>query len=224
MAKATRRSAKTKKIQRRTPQRARSEATVAAIFEATTRILRRGGREAFNTNRVAEIAGISVGTLYGYFPDKQAILLAMARQELNAAREHVEAALLDMNSDVHPARRAVRALMEAYRKGGKPRRILMETLFMHGGSDELARPVSEIAEAIIAGAGKQLPPGPERLSPIGLFVLTRAVDSVVRLANYEEKDFAGSQEFEDELVRLVFSFIGWPAPDAFDVPKRRRLG
>ena len=209
MAKAAKRPTKAKKIQRRTPQRARSEATVAAIFEATTRILRRGGRDALNTNRVAEVAGISVGTLYGYFPNKQAILLAMAREELNVAREHVQAALVDTNSDVHPARRAIRALMEAYRKGGKPRRILMETLFMYGGSDELARPVSEIAEAILASAGRQLPAGPERLSSIGLFVLTRAVDSVVRLANYEEKDFVGSKEFEDELVRLVFSFIGW---------------
>ena len=54
------------------------------------------------------------------------------------------------------------------------------------------------------------------MSSIGLFVLTRAVDSVVRLANYEEKVFAGSKEFEDELVRLVFSFIGWPASEAFD--------
>jgi hypothetical protein len=55
--------------------------------------------------------------------------------------------------------------------------------------------------------------GPERLSPIGLYVLTRAVDSVVRTANYEGMEFRQSKEFEDELMRLVFSFLGWPLDD-----------
>jgi hypothetical protein len=86
----------------------------------------------------------------------------------------------------------------------------METLFAHGGSDELARPVSEIAEVIVKSAGGVLPHGPERLSPIGLYVITRAIDSVVRTATYEGVSFVGSKEFEDELIRLISGFLGWP--------------
>ncbi len=55
-----------------------------AIVEAAAQILERGGPEALNTNDVAERAGVSIGTLYQYFPDKQAILLAAARRELGA--------------------------------------------------------------------------------------------------------------------------------------------
>ncbi|MGD1035876.1 MAG: helix-turn-helix domain-containing protein [Roseiarcus sp.] len=68
---------------RTTPKQARSEATVEAIFEASARILQRQGAAAFNTNAVAAaLAGVSVGTLYQYFANKDTILIAMARKEL----------------------------------------------------------------------------------------------------------------------------------------------
>src|SRR5262249_61214728 len=67
---------------RRTPRQERAQDTVQVIFEATARILQREGRAALNTNYIAECAGVSVGTLYQYFPNKEAILVAMARNEL----------------------------------------------------------------------------------------------------------------------------------------------
>jgi AcrR family transcriptional regulator len=72
------------KIQRRKPRQARSRATWEAILEAASQILERDGAAGFNTNAVAERAGVSIGTLYQYFPDKTAILLAAA--ERDAAR------------------------------------------------------------------------------------------------------------------------------------------
>jgi AcrR family transcriptional regulator len=68
--------------QRRRPSQARSRATWEAIVEAAAQILERHGADGFNTNAVAERAGVSIGTLYQYFPDKRAILLAAARREL----------------------------------------------------------------------------------------------------------------------------------------------
>lgn len=70
------------KFQRRKPQQARSRATYDAVLEAAAQILQRDGVTGLNTNRVAERAGVSVGTLYQYFSDKEAILLAMAEQAL----------------------------------------------------------------------------------------------------------------------------------------------
>jgi AcrR family transcriptional regulator len=68
--------------QRRSPRQARSRATWAAIVEAAAQVLERGGAEGFNTAAVAERAGVGIGTLYQYFPDKQAILAAAAKREL----------------------------------------------------------------------------------------------------------------------------------------------
>lgn len=58
---------------RKKPLQARSRALYAAILEATARILETEGLEAANTNAIAEHAGVSVGSLYQYFPDKTAI-------------------------------------------------------------------------------------------------------------------------------------------------------
>ena len=84
---------KNKKNQRREPKRSGSRETVELIFEATARILAAHGRAGLNTNRIAEVAGVSFGSLFGYFPNKQAILLAMARRELDHLRDRVKAAL-----------------------------------------------------------------------------------------------------------------------------------
>ncbi len=67
--------------QRRSPKQARAKATWEAIVEAAAQILERGGPSALNTNAVAERAGVSIGTLYQYFADKQSILLAAAERE-----------------------------------------------------------------------------------------------------------------------------------------------
>ena len=69
-------------FQRRSPKQSRSRATWDAILEAASQILERDGPAGFNTASVAERAGVSIGTLYQYFPDKQAILLAAAEREL----------------------------------------------------------------------------------------------------------------------------------------------
>jgi AcrR family transcriptional regulator len=62
---------------RKTPRQARSAATVAAIFEATFQVLLTEGLVRLTTTRVAERAGVSVGTMYQYFPHKQALLYAL---------------------------------------------------------------------------------------------------------------------------------------------------
>ncbi|NMM91281.1 TetR family transcriptional regulator, partial [Rhodococcus sp. SRB_17] len=60
---------------RKTPAQERSRATVDRIVEAATRVLDREGI-ATTTNRIADEAGVSVGSLYQYFPDKHAIIHA----------------------------------------------------------------------------------------------------------------------------------------------------
>ena len=67
---------------RKKPRQARSQATVAAIFEATIQVLLSDGLQRLTTIRVAERAGASVGTLYQYYPHKQALLVAVLQRHL----------------------------------------------------------------------------------------------------------------------------------------------
>jgi len=67
--------------ERKKPRQARSEALVAAVLEAAVRVLAEEGAARFTTARVAERAGISVGSLYQYFPNKAAILYRLQSDE-----------------------------------------------------------------------------------------------------------------------------------------------
>ena len=80
---------KTRKI----PTQQRSHATIEVVLEAAAQLLESAGEAGFNTNALAERAGVSVGTLYRYFPNKQAILAALGRRDAagieQAMREHI---------------------------------------------------------------------------------------------------------------------------------------
>ena len=75
---------------RKSPVQARSTASVDAILEATVQVLLSVGKERLTTTRVALRAGVSVGTLYQYFPNKSALLKAVLRRHLNQVMEATE--------------------------------------------------------------------------------------------------------------------------------------
>ncbi len=80
---------------RKTPRQARSKATLAAILEGAARILAEAGPRAVTTNRIAARAGVSVGSLYQYFPNRSAVLRALIERELGRAERARPAAIDD---------------------------------------------------------------------------------------------------------------------------------
>ncbi|QSB14739.1 TetR/AcrR family transcriptional regulator [Natronosporangium hydrolyticum] len=83
---------------RKTPRQKRSRETVAVIIEAAAQVFQREGYAATTTNKIAERAGVSIGSLYQYFPDKDALLVTLAEQELAAATEVIEGLLAQLGA------------------------------------------------------------------------------------------------------------------------------
>src|SRR5258708_23470556 len=77
---------------RKTPIQTRSAVTVDSIAEATIQVLLSVGPDRLTTTRVAERAGVSVGTLYQYFPNKQSLLFFVLQQHLSRVADAVERA------------------------------------------------------------------------------------------------------------------------------------
>ena len=97
---------------RKTPVQARSTVTVEAISEATIQVLLRHGAERLTTTRVAQRAGVSVGTLYQYYPNKQSLLFAVLENHLDNVMARVEAAC---ESACHkPLAEMIREMVEAF--------------------------------------------------------------------------------------------------------------
>src|SRR5690606_24152938 len=97
---------------RKRPRQARAAATLDAIFEATIQVLLAEGLHRLTTTRVAERAGVSVGSMYQYFPNKQALLYALNERYLDIVAEKVETTC--QNKHGATASEMVNALVDAY--------------------------------------------------------------------------------------------------------------
>jgi AcrR family transcriptional regulator len=97
---------------RKTPIQARSTVTVEAISEATIQVLLTHGAERLTTTRVADRAGVSVGTLYQYYPNKQSLLYAVFEDHMDKVSRAVETACAD--ACYKPMSEMIRRVVEAF--------------------------------------------------------------------------------------------------------------
>jgi AcrR family transcriptional regulator len=123
-------AAKPLTIPRKNASQARSRATVNALIEATARILVREGFDKASTNRVAEVAGVSVGSLYQYFPSKEALVAAVierhSEEVANTVRQEVAA--IETQSLEQGLRTIVAGAVKAHRVNPKLHRVLAEQI------------------------------------------------------------------------------------------------
>lgn len=188
---------------RKIPSQTRALRTVDDILEAALQLLERDGEKGFNTNAVAERAGVSIGTLYRYFPDKGAILAALASREMDQVHEAMLASLRGESQALAPDRAAIRAFLHAFEGRTRARRVVIAALIANADPQDLTAGYGPVEAAIKGPDGKPL-------SPIVAFVLTRATQGVMRAAVMEGADFLLDREFEDELVRLGRAYLKAP--------------
>lgn len=106
---------------RKTPVQARSAASVEAILKATIQVLTSVGKERLTTTRVALRAGVSIGTLYQYFPNKSALLQAALNRHLNEVAEAVERVRQEQKASTlqHMATALINTFLDAKMKDAK---------------------------------------------------------------------------------------------------------
>jgi len=109
------------------PQQQRAKVTVNAILDGMVRVLEQEGFDAASTSRVAEVAGVSVGTLYQYFSNRDAILDALQDREFERATEMMGRVLARgaYTSDREAARAVVEGLLELHSAAPALHRVLV---------------------------------------------------------------------------------------------------
>ncbi len=195
---------------RKMPRQARAEATIEAIVEAAAQILQRDGEEALTTARIAERAGVSIGSLYQYFPNRESVLLALIRRE----RDQIGAEVARTISEIDPrtgeevVRGVIATLLAAFRPRRRRRKLvaLMATLSVDRDSSGLE--LRERVAALIVAASRQYPDLAARpLSDVSAYVLVRAVLGAIRSAVVENSKILDEPEFEEELCRLAIGYL-----------------
>jgi AcrR family transcriptional regulator len=135
---------------RRPPKQERSQETVAVLMEATERVLAKEGYQAATTNRIAEVAGVSIGTLYHYFPTKEALIEALVHRMWADELALVEARA-ELVTDA-PVAVAVREVVHAFVEMVQRREALVRRWYAevpHLGQLELGLELTEGAIALV---------------------------------------------------------------------------
>ena len=183
------------RVQRVSPRQQRSMATVNVILEAAAQVLEIAGEAGFNTNAIAERAGVGIGSIYRYFPDKHAILVEMGRREMARVGAQLSIDPGPKPGSLAPDRQAIRTFLRAFGERTRARRVVVLALLGQLSAEELQ---TAFAGAEAGMASRSAAP----LDRIQLFVLSRALLGAMRAAVLEDADFLLSQQFEDELVLL----------------------
>lgn len=198
-------------LSRKSPRQARARQTVETLLDTTAQILVEEGSEKLTTNRLAEKAGYSIGTVYQYFPNRQAIVLALIERQRAKVGRQVQAVLT--RSAGQPLEQRIRAILhvlhEAFTLHRKPARRLMRALIEAALAHGLPTPPNVAAEAIIE-VWREASGG--MLNESEHFVLTRAIIEVLRQAVMSSSPLLGTRDFEDALLRMILGFLK-AAPD-----------
>jgi AcrR family transcriptional regulator len=187
--------------QRRTPRQARSESTIDAILDATFQLLEADGVDRLTTNRIAERAGVSIGTLYQYFAGKQDILAAVAQRRAAAVRDSIAETVIE-RPEIGSVRTIVRSLMKGVEGSPATGQVLFDALFQKGKDGMLAHHHQVFLASIAGKARLEI-----ALTNESAFVLTHAVIGLLRAAAAEKDLGLEPEALEDELVRLMEAYV-----------------
>lgn len=191
---------------RKEPRQARSRATVETIIEAGARVLAEEGWAGFTTNRVADVAGVSIGSLYQYFPDKLSLTEAIRRRHFDAVLLVIRRSgderkpLLELVEDL------VGGMIEAHRDHPALHRVLLDEAPGTEGSrsapDAFMSEYLDHYEAIVVRFQSN---SGDVGSDIVAKVLSSAVEGVIH--NAARRGTLQSPELKRELVILVSSYL-----------------
>lgn len=206
---------------RKLPRQRRATATVDAILQAAAQVIATGGLTRFNTNQVAARAGVSIGSLYQYFPGKDAIMAALIARQHARQAQALESALDRLEAGERlPLIDRVRVLVGAAMQHHHDDPLLASAI----DHEEVRLPLRDVTERLLEAAGPRLlaqleilraeVPGIDPAAALRtLPALLRAV--VDAWANLDPPDLARA---EQEGVRAVMGYLTGASPGSRTAP------
>lgn len=190
----------------------RSRVTVDALVEATARILVKDGFDKASTNRIAEKAGVSVGSLYQYFPSKEALVTAVIERHSQELMQVVRRALL--KAAMLPMEQAVRTLVvaaiDAHRIDPKLHRVLAEQIPRTGRFENAAVLDGEtytLFRAYLEAHSDEFRPLDMGLAA---FVCVTSIEALTHTAVVHHSESLSDEAFDalvDEATRLIVRYL-----------------
>jgi AcrR family transcriptional regulator len=196
---------------RKVPRQERSRLTVEAILDAAARVFERHGYAGGTTNRIAERAGVSIGSLYQYFPNKDAILVALVERHLDEGTAVAGPVLAALAAQRPPVEVAMRRLVEAMVALHRERPALHRVLFEEAPRPPaLRRRLEALEGAAVAAVEAYLRERDDvRRDPaIAARMVVRVVETVTHELTLRPGDVAVATYVEETVV-LLAAYLLW---------------
>jgi AcrR family transcriptional regulator len=163
------------------------------------------GYEKANTNRIAELAGVSIGSLYQYFPNKEALVTALAQQHVNTMMEIIESKLKDLSEA--PIEVILHELVKACIAAHAIDPILHKVL-----SEQVPRiNNTNIEERVTALLRTYLEKKCDQIQPqnldLAVFILVRTVEALTHAAVIERPELLSNGQLEQEITNFLSSYF-----------------
>lgn len=196
---------------RKRPRQARSRATVDAILAAATQVFRRHGYAAGTTDRIAERAGVSVGSLYQYFPNKDALLVTLAERHVDAGfvrvRELLAQALSAPLTLDRLLRRFVEGMIALHDHEPELHRVLFEEAPLPASLRKNLRQ-REIAFAREVQALLEAHPEVRMRDPArSAYIVVQTIEGLVHSFILHPPEGIGAEALTDEIVRMLHGYL-----------------
>jgi len=198
---------------RKLPRQARSKATVDAIIAASAQVLVAHGYEGATTARVAERAGVSIGSLYQYFPNKEALIAALIERHAGEIVSTMQRALDECaNGTLQDGIRAIiQAGADAHCIHPALHKILTEQVPRVGKlatAMNTARQIAKMIERFLRAHADEL--NPARDPALAAIVIETAIESLVHKAVIERRELLADGQIEREVLALIAGYIERP--------------
>lgn len=193
---------------RKAPKQARSTELVAAILEAATQVLAREGAQRFTTARVAEKAGVSVGSLYQYFPNKAAILFRLQSDEWQQTTQMLRSILEDLGkAPLERLRVLVRVFIQSECEEARMRVALNDAAPLYRDAPE-AQAVKAQGERIFqAFMEEALPDAPQATRALAADLITTTLSSVGKEFSETPRSAAEIQTYADAMADMFCAYL-----------------
>ena len=193
---------------RRRPKQHRARQTVEAVLDAVVRLLKRDGSKAITTNRIAEVAGVSIGSVYQYFPDKRAIFTALHQRHVDQIDRMVQTKLVEhATSSIEELVRAmVEAMVEAHAIDPELYELLMtEVPHRADGTRDFAVRLHGAFLLAISSRAHELKKRRD-LDKV-VFVVTHMVEALSHGAVLRRPARMSLKDAKEEVVRAILAYL-----------------